>query len=201
MAKSEDRFREVVVYVKDEAMARLRKKYPHLKGEDSAIISALVDERLVAESKVSIASETLREIAAIAGVARIQSETELLASVRSAAKLNEHCAVVRLDPAMVPVVYEVARSNKLTLSETLTNYVHHCINNGQFNQWQSLSYFTFTPEQYERLKKEMGVTGRPSADDVLKFIVAARLSLSRNENVTISNAPAADEKEESFAAL
>ena len=71
----------------------------------------------------------------------------------------------------------------------------------QFNQWQSLSYFTFTPEQYDRLKKEMGVTGRPSADDVLKFIASARLSLSRNENVTISNAPAADEKEESFAAL
>lgn len=195
MAKEKDQFVRVEVFLSQHDADGIRKAHPGSNSLAGAV-QAAATSTLSKEEGVRVGEPVLREVASIAGVPRVRSEAELLGAVRAACHMNEHCAVVRLDPAMTPVIYEVARSNKLTLSETVSNYVAHCINAGLFNQWQPLSYINFTPEQYSRLKKEMLTDSRPSGDDLVKFIVAQRMKLeeaqSKSPEIPIPPAPEGD---------
>lgn len=162
-----------------EKAARILERFPEARGSLSIALEMAMESAVDSSPHFVIPDEMVKEITALAQVPRIKTGEDLMAAFRKMGKLNESQVVVTIDPALTPMLYQVAQSTKLTLAEVASNYFTHGINAGWFNNFLENFYVNFDLKQYTRLKELVGVKGRPSGADVLALIVSLRENLDQ----------------------
>jgi hypothetical protein len=190
MAETETKYSRVMVHLTEQEVRNLKASHPKCRNAESAVMAA-IQASISSEGRVEVPESALREIATLAQMPRVTSADELLEAVRRIGNLREGQIVVSIDPALTPMLYEVARSSNLTLGEVASNYFAYGINAGWFNQFLETWAVNFSQKEYARLKQEMGAEGRPSGRDLVAFIVALRMSKDRAEELSAKVLPSA----------
>lgn len=176
-------FEKLTITIDKRDLGKIRRLGPPDQAPEDAVVAA-ISFFISNLDKVQVSRDTLASISQRAGTDPIRSEIDLVRAFEAATKLGRDSFVVSLDPAMLPMLEEVARGQSRTVPEVMRDYISHAsANGGFFTDHMPYRYVNLTDGQWNRLWEELGSPKVRDAQTLLTLVTRLKGELKAAESL------------------